>query len=130
MNPPVLLTLDEVLEIHALQVELFGGDPGVLNMGLMESGVAQPSFSFSGQFVHEDLAAMAAAYLFHIGKNHPFADGNKRTATHAAMTFLRLNGVKLTFPVDESEDVVLAVMEGQTTKEQLAEWFRGLMRTA
>src|SRR4051794_34332969 len=128
MNPPpVFLTLDEVLQIHALQIELFGGDAGVLNMGLLESAIAQPGFSFGGQFVHEDAAAMAAAYLFHIGKNHPLADGNKRTATHAAMTFLRLNGFKLTFPADETEAVVIAVMEGRMTKEELANWFRDLM---
>lgn len=122
--PPLFLTVDEVLQIHALQVELFGGDPGVLNLGLLDSAVAQPPFSFGGQLVHEDLAAMAAAYLFHIVKNHPFADGNKRTGTHAALTFLRLNGVRLTLPVDEAEQVVLAVAEGRTNKEQLTAYIR------
>ena len=90
---PTFLTLDEVLEFHAEQVELFGGDPGVRDFGLLESAIAQPRQAFGGSFLHEDLALMAAAYLFHIVQNHPFADGNKRTGTHAAHVFLRYNGM-------------------------------------
>ena len=122
--PPLFLTVDEVLEIHALQVRLFGGDPAILNMGLLESALAQPGFAFGGEFLHPDLPTMAAAYLFHIAKNHPFADGNKRTATHAAFTFLRMNGVKLAPPVDEAEQVVVAVAEGRMQKEEIAGYFR------
>lgn len=122
--PPLFLTVSEVLEIHALQVRLFGGDPGVLNRGLLESAIAQPQFAFAGEFVHPDLPTMAAAYLFQIANNDPFADGNKRTATHAALTFLRLNGIKLQLDVDHTEQTVIAVASGSMTKEQLAEFFR------
>jgi death-on-curing protein len=127
MDPIEFLSLERVLELHAYQVEQFGGDPGVLNLGLLESAIAQPGVSFGGSYLHEDLAAMAAAYLFHICKNHPFADGNKRTATHAAIAFLELNGYELDVPVDEAEQLVLAVAEGKTGKEEVAAFFRRLM---
>src|SRR4051812_6506993 len=103
MNDPLFLTLDEVLRIHTLQVELFGGDAGILNMGLLESAVAQPAQSFGGEYVHEDIAAMAAAYLYHICRNHPFADGNKRTSTQAALVFLEINGFETELSVDETQ---------------------------
>jgi death-on-curing protein len=127
MDQIEFLSLERVLELHAYQVEQFGGDPGVLNPGLLESALAQPGVSFGGNYLHEDLAAMAAAYLFHICKNHPFADGNKRTATHAAIAFLELNGYELEVPVDEAERLVLGVAEGKSGKEEVAAFFRRLM---
>src|SRR6266478_5324967 len=72
-----------------------------------QSALAQPSASFGGVFLHEDLPMMAAAYLFHIVLNHPFEDGNKRAGTHAAITFLAMNGYELDIPVDEAEQLVL-----------------------
>ncbi len=73
------LTLEDVLEIHALQLARYGGADGLRDPGLLESALAQPQASFGGDFVHESLFAMAAAYLFHIVSNHAFVDGNKRT---------------------------------------------------
>ena len=121
------LSLEQVLELHAYQVENFGGDPSLLNLGLLESALAQPGAMFGGNYLHEDLATMAAAYLFHICKNHPFADGNKRTATHAAITFLALNGYELDLPVDETEQLVLGVAEGRVQKDEIAAFFRRLV---
>jgi death on curing protein len=126
MNP-VFLTVEEVLEIHAYQVEQFGGDPAIRDMGLLESAVSQASAQFGGQYLHEDLALMAAAYLFHIVQNHPFADGNKRTGTHAAIVFLELNGISLNLPVDAAEALVLRVAKGQSSKAEIADFFRNLI---
>jgi death on curing protein len=128
MDQIEFLSLERVLALHAYQVEHFGGDAGVLNPGLLESALAQPAASFGGAYLHEDLASMAAAYLFHICKNHPFADGNKRTATHAAVVFLELNGHELDLPLDEAEQLVLGVAEGKVEKEEVARFFRRLMR--
>ena|SRR5688572_14247491 len=122
------LSLERVIELHTYQVEQFGGDPGILNRGLLESALAQPGAAFGGSYLHEDLAAMAAAYLFHICKNHPFADGNKRTATHVAIVSLELNGHELDVPVDEAERLVLGVAEGKVAKEEVARFFRSLMK--
>ena len=68
---------------------------GVRDHALLESALAQPGAAFGGEFLHVDLFAMAAAYLFHIVKNHPFLDGNKRTGLIVAITFLAINGVSI-----------------------------------
>lgn len=120
MNP-VFLDTDDVLDRHAAQVAVYGGSAGIRDKGLLESAVAQVSATFDGAFLHEGLPAMAAAYLFHIVKNHPFVDGNKRTGLDAAMTFLKLNGLV----ADESSneqlvEATLAVAEGRMTKAELA----------
>jgi death on curing protein len=127
MIAPIFLTLDEVLAIHAYQVATYGGDAAMLDRQLLESAISQPQQSFGGAYLHEDLAAMAAAYLFHIAKNHPFADGNKRTGMHAALVFLELNGCELDVPTDEAERLVLDVVTGAAGKQQVAEFFRKLM---
>ena len=80
MTEPLFLTVDEVLLLHEYQIEHFGGDPTILDIGKLESAVAQPSMTWGGDFLHKDLASMAAAYLYHIVENHAFQDGNKRTA--------------------------------------------------
>lgn len=74
-------------------MEAFGGSDGLRDANLLASTVAQPSATFGGSLLHEDLFAMAAAYLFHIVMNHPFIDGNKRTGLAAALVFLDINGL-------------------------------------
>lgn len=76
---------------------------------MLQSAVGTPEMSFGGQLLHADLASMAAAYLFHLCANHPFVDGNKRTADHAAHTFLGLNDHDWTFTDDELVELTLAV---------------------
>lgn len=127
MSDPLFLTIEEVLEIHAWQVEEFGGDRAVLDRRLLESAVAMPQQAFGGRYVHEDLASMAAAYLFHLVKNHPFADGNKRTGMHAALVFLELNGFELELPVDEAERITLGIAAGTLGKEAAARFFQSLL---
>ena len=121
---PIFLTVDDVLRAHDEQIRLYGGDAGVLSRDLLESAVAMPQATFGGEFVHDGLAAMAAAYLFHVAKNHAFADGNKRTAAVAAVLFLEFNGVD--FDVDEAEfeGVALGVADGSVSKDGATEFFR------
>jgi len=78
---PEFLAIEDVLDIHALQLARYGGPDGLRDQGLLESALAQPQATFGGGFVHDGLFPMAAAYLFHIVSNHPFIDGNKRTST-------------------------------------------------
>ena len=124
MNAILFLSVDEVVGFHRDLLEAFGGQDGTRDLGLLESALAQPSQSFGGQYLHEDLAAMAAAYLYHIVRNHPFLDGNKRTGAHSALAFLALNGQEVDLDVDEAEQLVLGVAEGRTPKDQVAEFFR------
>ena len=85
--PVRFLSLARVLRIHRSCIEAYGGDPAVRDMGLLESALAQPRASFGGQYLHEDIAAMAAAYLFHIVSNHPFIELDSKTALmHAECT--------------------------------------------
>src|ERR1035438_5024065 len=86
------LTVDIVREIHAEALAKFGGSAGVREPALLESAVAAPQASFAGKSVYADMAEIAAAYLFYLCRNHPFIDGNKRTALGACIVFLRLNG--------------------------------------
>ncbi len=116
---PLFLLLDEVLEIHAQQIELYGGSDGVRDPAGLESAVATPMATLAGEFLHETIPSMAAAYLFHICQNHAFVDGNKRTGANAAITFLLINDWELDFSEDELVDLVLSVASGETSKSDL-----------
>ncbi len=120
---PLFLTLDEVLEIHTQQIELYGGSEGIRYPAGLDSAVATPMATFGGEFLHTSVPAMAAAYLFHVCQNHPFVDGNKRTGANAAITFLLINDWELEFSDDELVDLVLAVASGAISKPALTETF-------
>jgi death-on-curing protein len=122
------LDVDEVLEIHAMQLELFGGGEGLRDRGLLESAVAQPQASFGGELAHRGLFAMAAAYLFHITSNHPFVDGNKRTGLLAALVFLDLNGITIEQPSEALCALTMGVAEGRREKQAIAAELERLFR--
>lgn len=124
---PTFLDADDVVRLHADQVTAFGGSDGVRDPNLLASAVAQPSATFGGTYLHEDLFAMAAAYLFHVVMNHPFIDGNKRTGLAAAVVFLDVNGILLNASATDClYALTLAVAEGRIGKAELAEAFLGL----
>lgn len=116
----VFLDVDDVIELHAAQLEVFGGGAGLRDRGLLESAVAQPQASFGGQFVHDGLFSMAAAYLFHIVSNHPFVDGNKRAGLLSALVFLDLNGITISRPSDALYELTMGVAEGRIEKPAVA----------
>ena len=127
MNPtPRFLSVEDVLALHAITVEDQGGDRTLRDRGLLESAVGTPSQQFSGQYLHADIPALAAAYAFHISKNHPFVDGNKRTAFAAMYTFLAINDVRLTASAGETEDFLVNLYgTGSFDFEHLCRWLRG-----
>lgn len=122
--PAVFLGLSEVLEIHRDQIERYGGGSGIRDMGLLQSAVAMPAAAVGGCYLHEDVFEMAAAYLYHIIRNHPFVDGNKRTGAVAAVVFLLMSGVELGAGVASFERMVRSVASGKATKAEAAEFFR------
>ena len=124
MVEPRFLSVEDVIEIHADQIERYGGSLGVRDVELLRSAIGMPEAGFGEQYLHTNLFEMAAAYLYHIVQNHPFIDGNKRTGTMAAFVFLKLNG--LTLDADESifEPLVLKAAQGQIDKPAIAEFFR------
>lgn len=83
-SPFEFLTVAEVEQLHAEQLRLFGGLDGVRDRAALEAAVAVPSSTFGGEFLHEGIFQMAAAYAYHIAENQPFIDGNKRCAQRRA----------------------------------------------
>jgi death on curing protein len=120
LQTPEFLSLAVVLRIHDRQIQKFGGTSGIRDLGLLESALAQPQATFSEQLLHATIWEQAAAYLFHLAMNHPFLDGNKRTAFAVMDTFLRLNGVVLTLSQSQKYELVVRVVEGVLGKEDLA----------
>lgn len=119
---------DVVREIHAEAIKLFGGLKGVRDENLLASAVLTPQSSFGGKSPYADIIEIAAAYLFYICKNHPFLDGNKRTAMMAAIVFLRLNAIE---PLPDSakwEKLMLDVAASQLDRDQTTTCLRKLLR--
>ena len=127
MRDPVFLTLDEVLELHRDSIDQYGGSHGVRDMGLLQSALAMPTSSFGGQFLHPDLASMAAALLFHLVQNHPFVDGNKRIGA-AARVFILMNDATFDPPSDDFERVILGVASRQLSKDDAIVFFQKHVR--
>ena len=119
---PEWLSLDLALAIHDRQLAEHGGPTGVRDQGMLESALARPLNQWT--YGEGDLCALAAAYAYGIARNHPFADGNKRTAWVFARLFLRLNGQALSFAPREAIDIVLALAAGELSEDELADWFR------
>ena len=118
------LDLEDALQIHEHQIEVYGGSHGVRDLGLLQSALAMPKAMFGGQYLHEDLFEMASAYLYHIVQNHPFIDGNKRAGLAVALTFLKSNGVTLAVGHNELTEFVYAVARGEVDKAVIAEFLR------
>jgi death-on-curing protein len=124
MAEPVFLTLAEVLEIHQDQMRRYGGSPGIRDLDLLKSALAMPKAGIGEQYFHADIMEMAAAYLFHVVRNHPFIDGNKRTGTVAALIFLAMNGIDIEEDETEFELLVRKVAEGRADKNDIAGFLR------
>ena len=121
---PQFLTLDEVLALHSDQIQRYGGLQGLRDVALLSSALGTPRATFGGEFLHPTLFEMAAAYLFHLVKNHPFLDGNKRVGLAAALVFLWLNDQEIDAEETELYELVLGVVEGGVTKEEVAAFLR------
>lgn len=118
------LTLIEVLELHRRILKQSGGALGIRDIGLLESAIAQPRMTFSGEDLYPGLLEKAVALGFSIIMNHPFVDGNKRTGHAATETFLILNGMEINASVNEQERLVLAITSGKLGREAFLEWLQ------
>jgi death-on-curing protein len=123
------LSLHEVLAIHADQVKKFGGEPGVRDMGLLESAITQAFAGFGDHLAHPDLISQASAYLFHLVKNHPFVDGNKRTGAACALIFLHLNHCEINATNEALVNLTLGVAEGKLDKSAIVRFFQDGFRS-
>jgi death-on-curing protein len=120
MSEPEWLEIDIVLDFHAEQLALFGGADGIRDLTLLESALARPSNKFA--YGETDIAVLAAAYGFGIARNHPFIDGNKRTAFASMIVFLGLNGIELDAPPEIATAVMLSLAAGEIGEDDFAGW--------
>ena len=126
MTEPRWLDLGIVLDFHAEQLALFGGADGIRDLGLLESALARPQNKLA--YGETDLAALAAAYGFGVARNHPFVDGNKRTALASMIVFLNLNKLDLDAPQEAATAIVLALAAGEIGEDVLARWMADNVR--
>lgn len=123
--PEIIWLLEEAVRaIHERQIAEHGGSSGVRDEGLLQSALARPQHLLAYADPPPDAAALAAAYAFGIARNHPFIDGNKRTALVAARTFLLINGYDLEASQEKKYLTFLHLAEGSLTEEDLAAWMR------
>ncbi len=120
----VYLSPEQLVALHALQIERFGGSSGMRDRGGLESAAARPAMTFGGEDLYPDIAAKAAALMHSLLMNHPFVDGNKRVGVAAAEFFLELNESRLAASNAELEELTLSVAQGELDAESLAIWFR------
>ncbi len=121
---PNFLTYEQIILLHDGQIKLFGGHHGVKDENLVRSAIGQPESGFGDDYFHKDLYEMAAAYLFHLVKNHAFNDGNKRIAALASAVFLQINGLRVIADEDEFEKLVLDAAQSIVGKKEIAEFFK------
>lgn len=123
MTEPVWLPLQTIIDLQSEQLARFGGPDGIRDSGLLESALARPVNRW--HYGETDLAPLAASYAFGLARNHPFVDGNKRTAWVVARLFLHLNGARLIFAVQDAIVAVEGLAAGTLNEHALAAWFRG-----
>jgi death-on-curing protein len=124
VNEPIWIRQDVVLAMHEEALMLHGGPEGVRDLGLLESTLARPKNLFAYFEDVPSLARLAASYARGIVANHPFVDGNKRTAFTVSVTFLLLNGIQLTAAKEDRVLTFWGLAADEVTEDQLAEWFQ------
>ena len=122
MSEPIWLDVDEVIDMHAEQLAIFGGPEGIRDRGLLESAVLRPVNQWN--YGKTDMAALAAAYAFGLAKNHAFVDGNKRIAFLTMRIFLLKNGVFFSPKPEHATAIILSLAAGEVSEESLARWIR------
>ena len=128
MTQPVWMLDSAILAIHHRQLSEHGGLAGIRDRGLLESALMRPRNLWGYSDPKPDLAMLAAAYAFGIAKNHPFLDGNKRTAFVVSETFLNVNGISLDAGAEDRYITFLKLAEGTLSEVELASWIREGLR--
>ena len=122
MDDPIWISVELATAIHRRQLAEHGGAAGVRDPGLLESALNRPRHVFAYSDPTPDIQTLAAAYAFGVARNHPFIDGNKRTAYVVCRTFLLLNGFDLTAKREERYRTFLALAAGELDEEGLTSW--------
>ena len=123
-TPNIQFTIQDIYELHNQLEEVFILSSGVRDENLLASAVNTPFQTFMGNDLYPSLYDKAAQLCYGIVKNHPFTDGNKRTALHSMYLYLIINGVYINATQQEVEDLIIDVAAGNMTNTELAEWLR------
>jgi len=118
------LTVKDILLLHDIAIDKFGGSHGLRDLGLLESAVARPQSSFGGEDLYPSIFLKAGALVHSLLMNHQFVDGNKRTAMFSVMTFLELNGYKFSAKQKEVVDTALWIENKKPTIEEISNWLQ------
>jgi death on curing protein len=123
MKEPLWMDAVDAVVAHDLQLAAHGGSTGIRDAGLLESALARPRNIWAYAESAPSLHVLAAAYAFGISANHPFVDGNKRTALVVSFAFLDVNGLEVTASQEEAYLTILGLAAGEITEPELALWF-------
>ncbi|WP_408956137.1 type II toxin-antitoxin system death-on-curing family toxin [Natroniella sp. ANB-PHB2] len=113
-----------ILHFHEQIIQLYGGSTGIRDEELLDSALEQPKATFDESYLHNSIVKMASAYGFHLCKNHPFIDGNKRIALVSMDTFLQKNGYEITASEKETYKIIIALSSSEISKEELTKWLQ------
>lgn len=113
-----------ILYFHEQLIQTYGGSTGIRDEKLLDSAIEQPKSTFEGKYLHDSIFKMASAYGFHLCKNHPFIDGNKRIALVAMDTFLQNNGYEITASEKETYKIMIKLSSENLSKDQLTKWLK------
>ena len=113
-----------ILYFHEQLIQIYGGSPSIRDESLLDSAIQQPKSSFDGNYLHNSIFEMASAYGFHLCKNHPFIDGNKRVALVAMDTFLQNNGYEISASEKETYKIIIELSAENLSKSELTQWLK------
>jgi death on curing protein len=122
VKEPEWISLPLVIAVHDEQLSIHGGSSGLRDAALLESALGRPQNKWA--YENAELPELAAAYGFGIARNHPFVDGNKRTALLAIYTFLGMNGIDFVVPEADAAAIINSLAAGEVSEESLARWIR------
>jgi death-on-curing protein len=111
-----------ILYFHEQLIQNYGGKHGIRDNKLFESAIEQPKSTFEGEYLHDSIMKMAAAYGYHLCNNHPFIDGNKRIALITMDVFLQRNGYQINASEKETYKIMMQLSSGQLSKKDLTVW--------
>jgi death-on-curing protein len=121
------LSTEQLLELHRVQLQRYGGLAGIRDRGALESAAARPAMTFAGEDLYPDVPGKAAALMHSLALNHPFVDGNKRAALLAIITFLGLNDAEFTGTEAEAVIMIRRLAAGEIEEDELVRWIAANM---
>ena len=123
MSEPIWMEMVDAVIFHDMELAAHGGSTGLRDAGMLESAIMRPRNLWAYADAPPSLTRLAAAYAFGISSNHPFVDGNKRTALVVSFAFLDVNAVAVTVSQEDAYETILALAAGEIGEQQIAAWF-------